>query len=189
MSTRIARATPAPYAGVFVSGRGLMACLGSTESQLAEGTTFHIELPVLSPEAAPDFEAREVPSGSSLKQRILVVDDEPVIRDLLFQVLTGDGHSLELAPDGQQAWEMIRANTYGVIVIDLKMPGTSGQQLYHLIRGFDPKLCEKIIFITGDTARPEVRDFLEATGSPVLGKPFNLDELRRQLQRFVPAER
>lgn len=62
------------------------------------------------------------------------------------------------------------------------MPGMSGQEFYQLVGEVDPALCPKIIFITGDRARPEVRDFVAGTGNPVLAKPFNIQELRRQVK-------
>ena len=177
------------------TGLGLSICYGIiqehggriwVESQLGEGATFHVELPVLPPEEGPEcgkHVATLVPP-----QSILVVDDETVVRDLLFQVLSGDGHAVDLASNGEEGWASIRSKRYGCIIMDLRMPGISGQQLYQQTRSYDADLARHIIFITGDTARPEVRDFLEETGNPVIGKPFDLEELRWQIQRITSSE-
>ena len=92
-----------------------------------------------------------------------------------------------MALSGQDAWDLVQRAQYDCIIADLKMPGMTGQQLYELIRDTDPALAHKIIFITGDTARLGLREFLESSGNPLLGKPFRLADLRRQV-RAVSAD-
>ena len=176
------------------TGLGLSICHGIihehmgkiwAESQPRQGTTFHIELPILHPDTDPGAFASVAGSKSPLKLRILVVDDEPVIRDLLFQVLSGSGHIVDTAKDGREAWRMIHEVPYECLVVDLKMPGISGQELYYLIKDFGPDLASKVIFITGDTSRPEVRSFLQTTGNTVMGKPLNLGDLGRRISELA----
>ena len=61
------------------------------------------------------------------------------------------------------------------------MPKMSGQQLYRLIAEYDEEQAKKVIFITGDVIGAETSAFISATGNPALLKPFNLDELRKQI--------
>ena len=58
------------------------------------------------------------------------------------------------------------------------MPGVDGRELYQLITGFSPDLAKKVVFITGDTARPETVEFLDSIENPVLTKPFTIEEIR-----------
>lgn len=69
------------------------------------------------------------------------------------------------------------------------MPGMSGQELYRRIEGSDTGLAKKVIFITGDTISPEAQDFVTATGSPMLSKPWDMEVLRRQVHEMLEATR
>ena len=110
--------------------------------------------------------------------RILVVDDEPGIRELLQEMLGLAGYEVILVRDGQEALERITADPDpDAIVLDLKMPVMDGQQFYgHLLQDH-PRLVERVLFLTGDTLSREARVFIESTGRPCLSKPFTLDEL------------
>jgi CheY-like chemotaxis protein len=74
---------------------------------------------------------------------------------------------------------------YDCVLLDLKMPGMSGQELYHLIEVADTRMAGKVIFITGDTVNPDTRDFIAAAGNPVMNKPFRLEELHCQVLELV----
>ena len=113
------------------------------------------------------------------EKRILVIDDEQALRNLVARVLSADGHRVDQAEDAEVGWRLLQRRSYDHILLDLVMPGTSGQELYQRIRQSDIRLANRTIFMTGTADSPEVRRFLEATGNPVLGKPFGLDELRR----------
>ena len=90
-----------------------------------------------------------------------------------------DGHTVDPAENGETAWRRIQTAAYDCVLLDLVMPGMSGRQLHQLIEKSYPDLAKRIILMTGLAANPEVRDFAEAAAIPILGKPFNLDELRR----------
>jgi two-component system NtrC family sensor kinase len=157
------------------------------ENLPGKGATFHLELPVLGPaeEAAPP--ATDLTQTSANPQHILVVDDEPAIRDLLAKALATEGHEVDLAEDGEEAWRKVQGQTYGCILLDLKMPRMNGQQLYHRIAETDQKLARQVIFMTGDTASPDTRDFISASGNPVVSKPLNIAELRQQILKYLEA--
>ncbi len=174
------------------TGLGLSICYGIVQqhggdlwadSRMGEGTSFHIELPIVgNPVDEPELQdaqpgkAVEAPLVSG--KHILVVDDEPGIRELLTDFLSADGHDVEVAADVQQAWTMMQDQEFDLLLVDLRMPGAGGRELYERLNGTDePQSCQTI-FITGDTARPGVKEFLESTGNPVLSKPFRKDELR-----------
>ena len=178
------------------TGLGLSICHGIVhqhggeiwaESQLGAGTTFHIELPILCHAEDAHSGNEKVVDTPEHKKRILVVDDEPAIRDLLLQVLSADGHTVDTPDDSHAALDMIRKQRYDCIIMDLRMPGISGQQLYQIVADTDPRLARKVIFVTGDTMRRETREFLEATGNPVFSKPINMGDLRQQIEDLAEA--
>jgi len=147
------------------------------ESVEEQGTTFHITLPVVLPEVItiPQI-PRPARNGGSTKH-LLVVDDEPDIRDLLKKYLELERYTVDLAVDGNEAWRKLRTMSYDCILLDLKMPQMSGPELYELLRDFSPSLANKVVFITGDTANPASLDFISETGNFFITKPFRLEDL------------
>ena len=175
------------------TGLGLSICYGIirqhggeiwAESVPGKGATFHIEIPVSGPVGEmPHEEPQSAHSPGSVKQ-ILVVDDEPNIRNLLVEALSTEHYTVDQTADGQEAWHKLQRKSYDCVLMDLKMPGMSGQQLYKLITESHLELARKVVFITGDTVSPETSAFIEATGNPALNKPFSIEELRKQILEF-----
>lgn len=173
------------------TGLGLSICYGIVrehggelwvESVPGEGAKFHIELPVLPEEFPTEAQETNTSSNPVSKRRILVVDDEPLVRDILYRGLSADGHDVTLACSGEEAWELIKEEEIDIIITDLRMPGIGGQGLYQLAKEFSPDLAKKIVFITGDTASAKAGSFLKSTGNRVLHKPFGMDAIRQLLQ-------
>ena len=84
---------------------------------------------------------------------------------------------VDTAVDGQEGWDKIQSTRYNCVVLDLKMPGMTGQQVHALIAESDEELGNKTIFMTGDIVSQITRDFIANSGNPVLTKPFRLEEL------------
>ena len=157
------------------------------ESVPGEGATFYIELPVVVPEGSVESILPRLEQFSTSTKHLLVVDDEPAIRDLLARSLERERYTVDLAEEGGEAWRKVQAQSYDCVILDLKMPGMSGQELYRRIESSDPGLARKVIFITGDTISPDTQNFVTATGNPVLSKPWDMDVLRRQIHDFLEA--
>ena len=173
------------------TGLGLSVCQGIirehegelwAESTLGGDTTFSITLPVpqapLTPPRTPEADRRLRPVAS---MRILVVDDEPLARDLMVRMLAKDNHTVDEASDGNDAWRRIRSTSYDCVIADLRMPGSSGQELYRLVEESDPDLAAKFIFVTGDTMSPDTNIFLSSVAASSLMKPIDIAELRRRV--------
>ena len=113
-------------------------------------------------------------------KRVLVVDDQTPVRELVAAVLASDGHSVETARDGADALRLLdSAKPYDLIVSDLKMPGLDGPSLYlELTRRF-PDTRPHLLFISGFVDSPEYAGFLQGTQVQVLLKPFAVDDLSR----------
>ena len=111
------------------------------------------------------------------KYNILVVDNEPNIRELLSRFFESESNAVDVAEDGQDAWQKIQNKKYDCTFLDLNMPGMSGQDLFQLIQAIGGRPPSKVIFITGDTMSPDTLDFISQTETPVVTKPFSLEEL------------
>jgi two-component system NtrC family sensor kinase len=150
------------------------------ESPRGNGTTFHIELPLVAgggaprDERAPDGE-RGAPVGA---KRILVVDDEESIQNLLTGVLEMDGHTVTLASNGREALDRLGREEFDLVITDIKMPVMGGRDLFTKLRDEGNPLARRVIFITGDTVAPDTRRFLQGVENAVLAKPFRLRDVR-----------
>ncbi|HSG95024.1 MAG TPA: response regulator, partial [Afifellaceae bacterium] len=118
---------------------------------------------------------------------VLVVDDEPEVREMLAEILSLDGHRIETAASGNLAMQVLAERSVDVILSDMRMPDVDGPGLYLRIKNAYPKLLERMVFITGDTLGPANRAFLERTGLPYLEKPLSPDEVRQVVQQVLAA--
>lgn len=155
------------------------------ESSAGGGTRFLMDLPVRRPAAAGAFE----PAPETGVRRLLVVDDEPSIVEVLSETLRALGHDVDCASNGSIALDKIREGRYDAVISDLKMPGMSGQDLFGQVSRSDPALAGRFVFATGDLVARETREFLERSGRPWLEKPFLLDDLVAILGTVLPGAR
>jgi len=148
------------------------------ESQVGKGARFILELPVVSSLNAPaeetDNGAEREPDPNAPPRRLLIVDDEPGIVEVLKEVLTKRGHHVDTASNGAEALSRIASQHYDLIISDLCMPDVGGEKLFAAIREKHPQLQDRIIFVTGDTVSRASRRFLDESGARWLSKPFNI---------------
>ena len=120
--------------------------------------------------------------------RILVVDDEEYVREIVAAVLNEDGHHTDMARNGTEALPLLDQHAYDLIVSDLRMPEIDGPALYREVERRHPDTVKRFIFITGTTYFPEYADFLKITKAPVLLKPFNLMALRQAVAQALARQ-
>ena len=155
------------------------------ESALGAGTTFSIFfLPLVQKEEPTSEPAREEAVG---RCKVLVVDDEPLVRDLLRRSLRKDGYVVELAADGDDALDRFLQGRFDLVITDWKMPGLSGDQLSNAIQMNGNSVS--VIMITGF---PELFD--EANNQPsavdyILPKPLTHDALRTAIHTVLQETR
>jgi CheY-like chemotaxis protein len=118
---------------------------------------------------------------------ILVVDDEPLVTQLIVDTLTREGYRVDSAPNGVAALEKIRQQRYDLILSDLHMPQLNGVGLYLALTQQLDRLSERIIFLTGSTGPSELHRFLKETGLPVLRKHFTLVELQQLVRQVLES--
>jgi CheY-like chemotaxis protein len=151
------------------------------ESKPGTGATFIIELPAHAGNASAAEQGHikaPVTASASGGKRILVIDDEESILDFVAEVLTGDGHDVDTARDGETALKQLRLKQYDLALCDWKMPGLNGQKLYERIRREDPAAARRFIFMTGDVVNQQTNDFLKDERKACLAKPFSIADFR-----------
>ncbi len=157
------------------------------ENREGGGATFVVELPVFQWTAEPgrDNEKRmKVSRGKMNEKRILIVEDEELVVDLIKGVLEHDNITIDNARDGEEALVKTGSGNYDLIVCDIKMPGMSGIAFYDKIKELKPRLAEKVIFITGDPSS-ETMDFINMTGNEYITKPFKVEKFRSCVYEFL----
>jgi CheY-like chemotaxis protein len=114
------------------------------------------------------------PRQESVAIKILVVDDEEDILDILARVLGSVGYHVDLASNGQKALERVALQDYDLIITNIRMPIMGGEEFYRRLTNSFPRMSHKVVFCTGDIANQETQRFLGSTGAPVIFKPFQL---------------
>ena len=109
--------------------------------------------------------------------RILVVDDQPSLAELIQTVLEEDGHSVEAVHGGQAALERIAHREYDLVICDLQMPDVDGAAVYRAVQRQVPRR-PAVLLMTGYADSTTYDDFLQATGAVALSKPIGIDALR-----------
>jgi CheY-like chemotaxis protein len=114
-------------------------------------------------------------------RRILLVDDEEVVRDSIRQLLALDGHEIETAASGKEALAAFQAGKFDLVILDYEMPGMKGDKLAAAIRTLAPQMPIIMMTAYGDALRLS-GDFPLAVNAQ-LSKPFDLQELREVVRR------
>jgi CheY-like chemotaxis protein len=118
--------------------------------------------------------------NTRLVNRILVVDDTEIMRDLLAEVLHNDGYQVDKAFDGIQAVEMVINNQYDLVITDMHMPRQNGLITARRIR----KLAPQLMIVMTDSYPDKLGDAASREGViAVICKPFDLTELRNLMHR------
>jgi DNA-binding response OmpR family regulator len=110
-------------------------------------------------------------------RRILVIEDEPVIGHVCQKVLARQGFAVDVVTDGKKAMKSMRNRHYDLFILDLRLPGMDGIQLYKYLADNSPELSQNIIFTTGDIASNQISQFLNSFKKVYLEKPFTPQEL------------
>lgn len=151
-----------------------------------ERTAFILWFPAAQNISMPK-ESQEVVNAQLSPQglRILVVDDETAILELLEAVFKNSGNWLDIANNGHDAMRFMTVGRYDVILSDIRMPGLSGKELYEWMVQHRPDLLSRTVFFTGDAISPDTQAFLKRVNRPYLLKPFKIEELLRLLRELT----
>ena len=123
------------------------------------------------------------------RARILVIDDERAVRELISDALAIEGHDVHTAENGKEALDLIGQHRYDLVFCDLRMPEMDGQQLYEEVQRDYPQVLKRIVFVTAQAHSSDYGPFLRTTGIPVIEKPFTLSQLRQAVSKMVGQTR
>jgi CheY-like chemotaxis protein len=116
--------------------------------------------------------------------RVLIVDDDPNLRDVVKLILAGPGNEIDSVADGQAALERLAQQAYDLVVCDLSMSGLDGRAVYHVIER-QPPPRPAMVLLTGHAAAGPYKDFLRTAHGPVVIKPFDINVLRETVRRML----
>jgi ligand-binding sensor domain-containing protein/signal transduction histidine kinase/CheY-like chemotaxis protein len=147
-----------------------------------QGTTIRLRLPIWVENATKEISAQETKT-QTISLRVLIVDDEPQIRNVLAECLTGDGHKVETASHGREGLDKFLSGDFDLIMTDMAMPELSGDKMAKAIKQANPNV--PIILLTGfgdimkdADERPEGVDM-------ILTKPVSVADLRRAIVKAM----
>ncbi len=120
------------------------------------------------------------------KARILVIDDEEIVRDSMAGWLREDGYSVETAPDGRTAIERIRAEPWAILLVDLKMPGIDGLQVLEEAKKLQPEAS--VIIMTAYATVDTAVQAMKMGAYDYLVKPFEPEELSLMMKKLITQQ-
>jgi signal transduction histidine kinase/FixJ family two-component response regulator len=160
-------------------------------SQPGDGARFTIELPVVpitqreTPKTEPFAVAKR---GAVSSARILIVEDEPTVAQLLVDILVEEGHKAEATVDSHEGLARLGSGSgYDLVICDLRMPRLDGRAFYESLVKTEHPARSRVLFITGDTITRSTQEFLESTGMPHLAKPFLVEEVKIAVRGMLEA--
>ncbi|MGB4691373.1 MAG: sigma-54 dependent transcriptional regulator, partial [Atribacterales bacterium] len=119
--------------------------------------------------------------------RILIVDDEESLREMLKEFLEGEGMLVELAQNGREALEKLHSLSFDLVLLDLRMPGVSGVEVLQEIKKEEPEL--PVVVITAYGSVDNAVETLKMGAFDFITKPFKLEELLNTISRALEVER
>ena len=119
--------------------------------------------------------------------RILIVDDEKKMRRILQIILKDQGYKIDLAQDGNEAWQHFQRTSYDLVITDLKMPGRDGMELLRLINKKNSDV--PVIVITAYGSVESAVKAIKAGAFDYITKPFENEEIRIIVSKAISYSR
>jgi DNA-binding response OmpR family regulator len=117
------------------------------------------------------------------KRRLLIVDDELLIRDLLYDYFAGCDYDISIADDGQGALDLMEKTHFDTVILDIKMPDMDGLEVADRIRADDDRV--PIIFMTGFPSIDTAVAALRRHADDYFIKPFNVKHMHKSVQAAI----
>jgi hypothetical protein len=155
------------------------------ESRIGRGTSVKLYLPRhYGDSAGEQVTAVRAAQHAATGETVLVVEDEPVVRGVILEMLHDQGYRTLEAVDGPSGLRLLRQDErIDLLVTDVGLPGMNGRQLADQARETRPDL--KILFITGYAESVAMSEGFLQSGMEMITKPFELDNLARRIRAMV----
>jgi CheY-like chemotaxis protein len=155
------------------------------DSKLGQGTSVRLYLPRHDGDVAAQLgSAGRADECAATGETVLVVEDEPVVRAVILEMLADQGYLTLEAVDGPSGLKILRdQKRIDLLVTDVGLPGMNGRQLADQARETRPDL--KVLFITGYAESVAMADGFLQPGMEMITKPFDLDHLSRRIRAMV----
>jgi len=181
--------------GVTNSGLGMSVSYGIIkrhggeiliESELGRGTTFVLHLPFIHAEEEAE-PAAPIPEKELTSARILVIDDEDSVRDILSRMLTAKGHQVVSASGGQEGIDKFKAESFDLVFTDLGMPRVSGWEVGKAVKKMNATV--PVAMITGWGMELNKEKMTENGIDLIISKPFNLNQVSELVSEAIELKR
>jgi len=161
------------------------------DSEVGKGTTVHLYLPTVAQTQSSQSENVVIEKNQKnmvANKKLLIVDDEEMLRELLIEQLIEAGYGVYEASNGHEAIETLKhLDVKGIridaVVLDMNMPKMSGAKAFAEIRTLFPRV--PILIATGFAQDEVVQKLLESGANGVLSKPYNIEELLKRLEEIL----
>jgi len=154
-----------------------------------EGSTFEIYLPIVEIDikSAVREDHHKTPQGG--RGTILIVEDQPQVRELAVNALENSGFKVITAKDGLTGVEKYKEHYPAVdlVVLDVIMPRMGGRECFNKLKEINPEI--KVLIITGYTADESVQELLKEGAVGLIEKPFDLDDFTETVRRRISSDR
>jgi len=169
--------------GTMRTHRGVV----SVESALGRGTSVRLYLP-LAPRAAQQLEIEREPAAARGCGHVLLVDDEPTVREMATALLRDLGYQVTGCADGHEAVAYYRDHWRGVdlVILDLVMPVLGGRDAFLAMRAINPRI--RALVSSGFGLNGKAQSILDEGGLAFLGKPYRRAELARAVAAALARE-
>jgi two-component system cell cycle sensor histidine kinase/response regulator CckA len=159
-------------------------------SEMNVGSEINVYFPMLEEsvetvaESKPEHKPLDLQRGS---ERILIIDDEYSVRNVLSLSLQHLGYEVEVAASGTEALELYQRSPSGfdLILLDMLMPQMSGDKVYFRLKELNPSI--KVLLISGFASEDAIQSVLRSGGLGFIQKPFTIDELAKQVRKCFQA--
>jgi PAS domain S-box-containing protein len=171
-------------------GLGLSVCQGiaqalggeiTVQSDPETGSTFRVTLPPQLAAAPPAPAAASRPAAETTRARILVIDDEPLVRRAVARSLEPEFEVVAVATAGEALRRLECGEAFELILCDLMMPEMTGMELAARLEQKLPRMAARMVFLSGGAFTAESAAFLTSVGNRFVEKPFLPDDLSRRV--------
>jgi two-component system, cell cycle sensor histidine kinase and response regulator CckA len=166
--------------GIVKHHHGFINCF----SELGTGTTFKIYLPAVEMEMNPDVATSGIMPAFGT-EKILLVDDEELIRDLGKRILERSGYTVLTASNGKEALVLFKQERgkISLVILDLIMPEMGGKQCLEGLLKIDPKA--RVIIASGFAANEQTKEDIETGTRGFVAKPYNIKEMLQSVRKVL----